>query len=331
MKKFIYIIFVLAIVRSDKSFAQSKMIINTQEVVDTIGQVYLIHKDKLGDIYKIEYRKFKLGEIVEFDNQGPTRLIAEDFPSIYSPSFHEEDLNPSNIGKWSKNAIKSVNRNETTPSNNFSKKNELKGYVLTSDSLSRVKATISIFSESGQLLTILNSDANGKYSLKLATGRYWCEIKSDNCLPYFDSIFVSKENVTQRDFLLTKVKIGSQIVLKDIFFAFGKSDLLPTSTPQLDALVNFLKENITIEIELSGHTDNKGSAERNQILSEQRAKAVLDYLVKSGITKDQLKSVGFGAKQPIALNSMPDGTDNPKGRQENRRTEFRVLRILAKQ
>jgi len=205
---------------------------------------------------------------------------------------------------------------------------------LTSDSLSRVKATFSVFSEDGKLLIVSTSDANGKYSIKLPIGKYWCEIKSKLCLLYFDSIFVSKEKITQKDFLLIRVKIGSQIVLKNVFFEFGKAILKPESKPQLDALSNFLKENMGIEIELSGHTDSKGSAALNQTLSEKRAKAVLDYLVHAGIAKDRLESKGFGSTQPIALNSKPNGTDNPDGRQENRRTEFRVLRMqraLAKQ
>jgi outer membrane protein OmpA-like peptidoglycan-associated protein len=74
-----------------------------------------------------------------------------------------------------------------------------------------------------------------------------------------------------------------------------------------------------MRIEISGHTDNRGSAELNQKLSENRAKAVVDYLVAKGINPSRLEYKGYGKDQPIATN------DTDAGRQENRRTEFKIL------
>jgi outer membrane protein OmpA-like peptidoglycan-associated protein len=74
-----------------------------------------------------------------------------------------------------------------------------------------------------------------------------------------------------------------------------------------------------MRIEISGHTDNKGSAQYNQTLSESRSKSVVDYLISKGIAKERLEYKGYGLTQPMASN------DNEEGRQLNRRTEFKIL------
>jgi outer membrane protein OmpA-like peptidoglycan-associated protein/tetratricopeptide (TPR) repeat protein len=109
------------------------------------------------------------------------------------------------------------------------------------------------------------------------------------------------------------------IVLKNVRFATGSADLLPSSNNELDRLERLLLENPALEIRINGHTDNVGQAADNQQLSEQRAKAVYDYLVAAGVDADRLAYEGFGERQPIADN------DTPEGRSQNRRTEFEVI------
>jgi outer membrane protein OmpA-like peptidoglycan-associated protein len=77
---------------------------------------------------------------------------------------------------------------------------------------------------------------------------------------------------------------------------------------------------------LNAHTDSKGEEDYNQKLSDARAGAVVAYLVKKGIDPSRLVAKGFGESMPVAENTNPDGTDNPDGRQLNRRTEFKVLK-----
>ena len=89
--------------------------------------------------------------------------------------------------------------------------------------------------------------------------------------------------------------------------------------------MDFLNKSPEIKVEISGHTDNKGSADYNQKLSERRAQSVVKYLIDHGITKERLKAVGYGEESPIADNQYSDGKDNPEGRQQNRRTEFEIL------
>jgi outer membrane protein OmpA-like peptidoglycan-associated protein len=105
-------------------------------------------------------------------------------------------------------------------------------------------------------------------------------------------------------------------VPEPIFFEFDKAVILPQSFPTLDKVVAVLKDNPTVTIEVQGHTDNKGTAAYNKKLSDERAAAVVVYLVKKGVAKDRLTSKGYGLEQPIASN------DTDEGRSKNRRVEF---------
>jgi outer membrane protein OmpA-like peptidoglycan-associated protein len=104
-----------------------------------------------------------------------------------------------------------------------------------------------------------------------------------------------------------------------VFFDYNKSTLKPESSAELDRLVKILVDNPSIRIELSGHTDSRGSDEGNQKLSEARAKSCVDYLVAHGIKLDRLEFKGYGETKPIATNDTEDGMA------QNRRTEFKIL------
>jgi outer membrane protein OmpA-like peptidoglycan-associated protein len=107
--------------------------------------------------------------------------------------------------------------------------------------------------------------------------------------------------------------------LKNVFFETGLSTLRKESFPALDELVAALKVKPRLVIEIAGHTDNVGSPESNQKLSENRATAVRDYLLKHGIGPNRVTAKGYGETQPVASNETPDG------RQQNRRTEVRII------
>jgi OmpA-OmpF porin, OOP family len=111
-------------------------------------------------------------------------------------------------------------------------------------------------------------------------------------------------------------KIGEPVVLSNIFFLSNKSELLQQSFEELDKLVQYLKVNLQTTIQISGHSDNIGNNERNKILSEERAKAVADYLILNGIDKSRITYNGYGSSKPITTN------DTESGRQQNRRVEF---------
>ena len=95
----------------------------------------------------------------------------------------------------------------------------------------------------------------------------------------------------------------------------------------LAKLYNLLKKYPKMVVEISGHTDSKGNDEYNLILSDQRAKAVVDYLISKNISKNQMVAKGYGETQPMGSNTNSDGSDNPANRQLNRRCELKVIGI----
>lgn len=114
-------------------------------------------------------------------------------------------------------------------------------------------------------------------------------------------------------------EVGEVILLENLYFAFDKSEVLQQSYNELVKLKELLERNPGMTIELRGHTDNLGTVEHNQRLSESRAKAVVDHLVSMGIDKSRLSWKGFGKSEPVADNSTA------AGRQKNRRVEYKVL------
>ncbi len=125
----------------------------------------------------------------------------------------------------------------------------------------------------------------------------------------------------ERDLYLTPLEVGASIRLNNLFFDTGKYALRATSYSELNRLVKIMQINSRMVIEITGHTDNVGSEENNQQLSENRAGAVLNYLVSKGIGKERLSKRGFGESQFIGENTTE------AGRQLNRRVEFVIKAV----
>jgi outer membrane protein OmpA-like peptidoglycan-associated protein len=109
--------------------------------------------------------------------------------------------------------------------------------------------------------------------------------------------------------------------LNNVFFDFNQATLRDESKAELDRLYDVLLNNKSIRMEIAGHTDNVGEKGYNQSLSENRAHAVVDYLVQKGIESDRLTFAGYGDKSPVAQNTTDEG------RQMNRRVEFKVTKM----
>jgi OOP family OmpA-OmpF porin len=115
------------------------------------------------------------------------------------------------------------------------------------------------------------------------------------------------------------------IDLKGVNFDFDKATLRPDAVDILNQAIDILKRYPDLKVEVAGHTDSIGTDAYNQKLSERRAKTVYDYLTSNGIDAGRLVGpVGYGESRPIAPNTNPDGSDNPEGRAQNRRTELNV-------
>ena len=201
----------------------------------------------------------------------------------------------------------------------------LKGLVLDDKTSQPVSASIDLIdnSTSEVLATFKSNAALGEYLVSLPAGRnYGLNFNADGYL--FNSMnFNLPDTAVFKELYkvvrLKKILIGESIVLRNVFYDYNKSTVRSESEAELDRLKELLVENPTIKVEISGHTDNVGGDTYNQELSEARAKSVVDYLVQKGIPASRMIYVGYGKQVPMATN------DTPEGRQENRRTEFKII------
>ena len=201
----------------------------------------------------------------------------------------------------------------------------LSGVILDSDNLTPLQATIDIIDNSkNELMASFESNStSGAYLISLKPGKnYGISVSKPEYLFHSENFDIPEDAVAkkiQKDILLKKIEVGIKIVLNNIFFDFNKATLRPESVAELDRLNRLMTDTPSLRIEISGHTDNVGSASYNQKLSESRAKAVVDYLLKKGVDASRLEYKGYGFEQPVASNKTEEG------RQQNRRTEFKIL------
>lgn len=168
-----------------------------------------------------------------------------------------------------------------------------------------------------------SSAEQGDFLATLTTGKnYGLNISRDGYLFYSANFsLVGHENTKPFDLLalLQPIEVGNKVILNNIFFDTNKFDIKDESKPELQKLIGFLALNKSVKVEISGHTDNVGTDQSNQVLSENRAKAVYGYLIANGIDASRLSFKGYGETQPIATN------DTDEGRAKNRRTEFKII------
>lgn len=129
-----------------------------------------------------------------------------------------------------------------------------------------------------------------------------------------------KQDLTiEKTIFLSPLQKGETIVLKNIYFETAKADLRPEAFVELQKLLNLMKDNPKLTVEIAGHTDSEGEDYKNMDLSRRRAEAVVQYLKANQIEANRLKSIGYGETKPIAPN------ETPEGRQQNRRVEFKII------
>ncbi|HTX87427.1 MAG TPA: OmpA family protein [Bacteroidales bacterium] len=201
-----------------------------------------------------------------------------------------------------------------------------KGIVFDSDTKRKLDASFELIDlETGKTIAQSVSDAEtGEFLLVLPTEKnYALNVSRQGYLFYSDHFELRGQASQAKPFLknipLQPLKVGETVILKNIFFDTDKYELKPESVVELKKLIDLLRKNPSLHIEISGHTDNVGTPEYNMTLSGNRAKAVYDYLVNNGIAKDRLTYAGYGLTRPI------DTNDTEEGRANNRRTEFKVV------
>ncbi|WP_018343200.1 OmpA family protein [Cytophaga aurantiaca] len=202
----------------------------------------------------------------------------------------------------------------------------IKGHVLDAKTKRPLEAFIHYenLGDSSAIGDCRSTPLDGSYAIVLPYGStYGYYAKADGYISINENINLQESNDYQeisKDIYLVPIEVGQIISLNNIFFVRSKAELLPISYPELDRLVKALKENPTLEIEIRGHTDTYGDSQANMLLSEQRAKVVVDYLIQNGIKKSRISAKGYGDSQPIASN------DTEANREKNRRVEFVIIK-----
>ncbi len=161
---------------------------------------------------------------------------------------------------------------------------------------------------------------NGLYRVQLNPGNYSVKATSKGFMTLEEEISIGSENMSiSRNFELSPLDIGSTFRLSNVLFSRGTTELLESSYPELNRVVDMLQENPSIKIQLSGHTDNQGVARLNLKLSQERVETVKKYLIERGVDNKRITGKGYGGSQPVAPNS------NEESRQLNRRVEFTII------
>jgi outer membrane protein OmpA-like peptidoglycan-associated protein len=170
-----------------------------------------------------------------------------------------------------------------------------------------------------------NTNTNGELLLCLPTGNNFSfSVEKEGYLFYSNTFDLRNPrqfyNPYELEIALTPVKAGAEMNLYNIYFETDSFRILPESEPELQKLVAFLKKNPKLRVEVQGHTDDTGLVEKNLVLSEKRARSVVEYLISNQIEEQRLTWAGHGENRPVA------GNDTPEGRRMNRRTTIKILK-----
>ncbi len=201
----------------------------------------------------------------------------------------------------------------------------VKGIVSEYETNKPLAATIEIVDNSTQqvIQTIQTNATTGEYTVMLPSGKdYGMSVNADGYMFHSENFNIPAATGYQeirKDIQLLPINPGAKVVLRNVFFDTGKATLRPESYPELQRLAQVFQLYPNIVVEISGHTDSRGSDAYNMKLSQARAQSVVDYLVSIGVPRSHLVAVGYGETQPVASN------DTEEGRQLNRRVEAKIL------
>ncbi len=184
---------------------------------------------------------------------------------------------------------------------------------------------------------VIHSEAdqvNGTFTVSLPVNEDYALSVSYPGYTFFSQNFNMKNPNNQEsvhmDVPMIPITDASPVALRNVFFDLNQATLRPESFIELNKLRDFLKANPTIKIAIGGHTDTRGDAADNQKLSDARAKSVKDYLISQGIETTRLSSKGYGETKPIftdeAISKMNSENEKEKAHQENRRTEYTIVK-----
>ena len=163
----------------------------------------------------------------------------------------------------------------------------------------------------------------GQYQVKLpASGQYVITVEAPRYVSVLENLDIHtvQMKVLEMNFRLQPVEVGTTVNLKNVLFEQGTTTFLTESYAELDLVADFMKNNSRVVIELAGHTDNRGNADKNKQLSKDRVEKVKQYLVSKGISARRISGKGYGGEKPIA------SEDTEEARKLNRRVEFTIVK-----
>ena len=200
----------------------------------------------------------------------------------------------------------------------------IEGSVTNASTQNPIFARIDILSleDNQSVNSVATNVSNGKFSLNIPSDSLFnLVVKADGYMSYETTIIVnSSQDELDTDFELIPLEVGVTIQLPNVLFERSTTNLLGDSYQELDQVVGLLEGHSQMEIALSGHTDNQGSAKLNLELSQDRVETVVLYLVGKGVARNRLSGKGYGGTKPIASNR------NEESRKLNRRVEFTIVK-----
>jgi outer membrane protein OmpA-like peptidoglycan-associated protein len=203
--------------------------------------------------------------------------------------------------------------------------NTLNGIITDSQTHKPLKANIELYDQkTNKVVARLNSDnLNGNYAATIPNGGEWGLYVSAEGYYYKSLLFDYSQKNNAEGFILNvsldPLTTANRGVLNNIYFETAKAELKEKSKTELDKLIQFLTASPSLRVEITGHTDDIGDTKQNVVLSQKRAQAVTDYLIKSGIRSNRIKAVGYGKTRPIVPNTSDEN------RRQNRRIEWRII------
>ena len=202
----------------------------------------------------------------------------------------------------------------------------LKGQVYDARTGDRLKAAFELFNlkDGSPVSRSESEERTGEFVVCIpADNDYMLNVSRPGYLFYSDNFSLKGIFSIDKPFLknipLVPIISGEKVILKNIFYETDSYVLRPESTYELDKVVVFLSTNPNVSVEISGHTDNTGTAAYNEKLSENRARSVVEYLTSKGILKERLSARGYGMSEPV------DTNETEEGRANNRRTELKIM------
>ncbi len=270
----------------------------------------------------------------------PVNSSADDFGMIYTDRTHGFFASNRDGGQGDDDIYGFIDNSPDRKIINYN----LTLTTLTPDSITGANVVLSdvvvkVMDQSEKVLQEVTTDQNGSIRIAVDPEQEYLLLaeKTDYFTTRLDFSTIGEtvpaeqltDEVTNKEYsremVMNRKSTTTTIVLENIFYDFDKDDIRADAAIELDKLVQVLTDNPDIKIELGSHTDSKGDDDYNMDLSRRRAESAVNYVIGKGIDKGRIRARGYGETQPRAENTNPDGSDNPEGRQKNRRTEIKIF------